>query len=463
MSFLIVVDKLASQNSVNLEVLKTKLCPYNSPIAFEKINDRTTLFSTNLVSKNNLNAGQSVPLGLSLEFRVPFNHQKEVGTAWAVIDVQHEYVNIQTDSLGQLPLYVFEDEMRLAISCEQKSFFAIKDLSVGFNFNNTDFRQHQTADIQVAQRLQPGGGVKLDLKKIQFQILKANPVWKRIKPNSNLSIQQADRLLIESLKNAQRSYSPRITASLLSGGIDSSLATALVPSVTDTYNLKTKLGDEEAGSQFTAQFLKRRSHSVEFDEAQLEQLFKQVTYANELSEGLSAEIFIQLFSLIKAASRDHKFVLTGYGADYLFGGMLKHKLFMQLTGCSDTETLIDRAVWAKEFSPFYAWQIGVVPVHFYWNEEFIESVLQVPLEYQFSGNIDKYLLRSVAVQEKWLSREIAFRPKLTLTNGTQMNKIFSEHLKLPDEYSYGEKSRRSQEKLQEQITGLKTTTNNLKL
>ncbi len=445
MSFLIVVDKIAAQNSVNVEVLKSRLCPYNSPIAFEKITDRTTLFSTNLVSKQNLNSSQPTPLGLSVEFRVPFNHLKEAGTAWAVIDVQHEQLTVQTDPLGQLPLYIYEDDKRLAITCEQKSFFAIKDLTVGFNFNNTDFRQYQAADIQVAQRLQPGSSIKLDLKNTNYQILKVTPVWKRVKPNLKLTIPHAERLIIDAFKTAQQSYSPRITASLLSGGIDSSLATALVPSVTDTYNLKTKLGDEEAQSQFTAQFLKRRSKSIEFDESQLEQLFKQVTYANELSEGLSAEIFIQLFSLIKAVGRDHKYVLTGYGADYLFGGMLKHKLFMQLTGCTDTETLIDRAVWAKEFSPFYAWQIGVVPVHFYWNEEFIESVLQIPLEFQFSGDIDKYLVRSIAVQEKWLSREIAFRPKLTLTNGTQMNKIFSEHLRLPDEYSYAEKTRKSQQ------------------
>jgi len=188
----------------------------------------------------------------------------------------------------------------------------------------------------------------------------------------------------------------------------------------------------------------------------MEQFFQKVTYANEISEGLSAEIFIQLFSLMQAASTSHKYVLTGYGADYLFGGMLKHKLFMQVTGCTDTESLIDRAVWAKEFSPFYAWQIGVVPVHFYWNEDFMEQVLQIPLDYQFSGDIDKYLVRCAAVQEKWLSREIAFRPKLTLTNGTQMNKMFSDYLKLPDEYSYGEKTRKSQEKFFELMNHLKS-------
>jgi asparagine synthetase B (glutamine-hydrolysing) len=176
-----------------------------------------------------------------------------------------------------------------------------------------------------------------------------------------------------------------------------------------------------------------------------------VTYANEITEGLSAEIGIQLFSLLQVAGRKHKYVLTGYGADYLFGGMLKHKLYMQLTGCNDTQTLIDRAVWAKEFSPFYAWQIGVIPVHFYWNEEFIQEVLQVPLDFQFLSDFDKYLIRSAAVSEKWLTKEIAFRPKLALTNGTQMNKIFSQFLELPDEYSYDKKTRRSQEKLRSLI------------
>lgn len=446
MSFLIVVDKQAAQNLVDVEFLKTRLCPYNSSISFEKINDRTTLFYTNLVSKKNLNSAQQFALGTSLEFRVPFNHQKEAGTAWAIIDLQHEHLNVQTDPLGQLPMYIFEDEQRLAISCEQKSFAAIRGLYVNFNFKNTDFRQHQAADVEVARRLDPGSGLSLDLKNSKYQIKKTTPVWKRAKTDFNLTVEQSENILVEAFTHTRQSYSPRITASLLSGGIDSSLATALVTSVTDTYNLKTKLGDEESQSKFTADFLKRRSQSIDFDEQKIDQLFREVTFANEISEGLSAEIFIQLFSLMQAASKNHKYVLTGYGADYLFGGMLKHTLFMQLTGCTDTETLIDRAVWAKEFSPFYAWQIGVVPVHFYWNEDFMESVLKIPLDYQFSGGIDKYLVRSTAVKQKWLNREIAFRPKLALTNGTQMNKIFSEYLKLPDEYSYDQKTRKSQEK-----------------
>lgn len=446
MSFLIVVDRKAARNSVDVEFLKSRLCPYDSPMSFEKINDRTTLFYTNLVSKKELNSAEHVALGLSLEFRVPFNHQKEAGTAWSVIDVQQDHLNVFTDPLGQLPMYIYEDEERIAFSCEQKSFSAIRGLPFNFNFENTDFRQYQAADIDVAQRLNPGSSISLDLINLKYQINKKNPVWKLVKTDFNLTVEQSENILVEAFTHARRSYSPRITASLLSGGIDSSLATALVTSVTDTYNLRTKLGDEESQSRYTAEFLNRRTHSIDFDDQKIDQLFRQVTFANELSEGLSAEIFIQLISLMQAASKNHKYVLTGYGADYLFGGMLKHKLFMQLTGCTDTETLIDRAVWAKEFSPFYAWQIGVVPVHFYWNEDFMESVLKIPLDYQFSEDIDKFLVRSTAVKEKWLNREIAFRPKLTLTNGTQMNRIFSDYLSLPDEYSYDQKTRKSKEK-----------------
>lgn len=446
MSFLVVVDKKTARNSVDVELLKSRLCPYDSAVFFEKINDQVTLFYTNLVSKQKLNLNTSVDTPARLEFRAPFNHQKEAGTAWAVIDVQQGHVSISTDSLGQLPMYIYEDDQRIAFSCEQKSFSAIRGLKIGFNFKNTDFHQTQAADIEFARRLQPGNGLTLDLENSNYRVIPRTVVWKRVKTDFNLTKEQSEKILADAFKRVRQSYSPRISASLLSGGIDSSLATALMTSVIDTYTLKTKLGDEEESSQNTAEFLNRISRSIEFDELKMDQLFKQVTYANEISEGLSAEIFIQLISLIQAAGKAHKYVLTGYGADYLFGGMLKHKLFMQLTGCTDTETLIDRAVWAKEFSPFYAWQIGVVPVHFYWNEDLMESVLKIPLDYQFLGSIDKYLIRSMAVKEDWLSREIAFRPKLTLTNGTQMNKIFSEYLRLPDEYSYDLKTLKSQEK-----------------
>jgi asparagine synthetase B (glutamine-hydrolysing) len=448
MSFLIVIDKSKNRNSVDVDLLKTKLCPYNSNIFFERINENTTLFFTNLVSRTNVI--EYVPLGLTAEFRLPFNHKKDPGIAWGVISIQNQQINIETDSLGQLPLYVFEDSQRIAISCEQKAFYAIKEISVYFNFKNTDFK-NLNSDLDGIKRLNPGHSIRLQADQFHVQIIKREPVWKSIKVDRNLTVDRSQQIIIEALNMIRKTYSSKITASLLSGGIDSSLATRLVESVTDTYNLKTKLGDEEEASQMTAHFLKKRTHTIDFDEDSVGKLFREVTYANEITEGLSAEIGIQLFSLLQVAGRKHKYVLTGYGADYLFGGMLKHKLYMQLTGCNDTQTLIDRAVWAKEFSPFYAWQIGVIPVHFYWNEEFIQEVLQVPLDFQFLSDFDKYLIRSAAVSEKWLTKEIAFRPKLALTNGTQMNKIFSQFLELPDEYSYDKKTRRSQEKLRSLI------------
>ena len=70
----------------------------------------------------------------------------------------------------------------------------------------------------------------------------------------------------------------------------------------------------------------------------------------------------------------------------------------------------------------------------------IACALKIPISLQFVGTADKHVLRSMAVQKKLLTQDLAFRPKLGMTNGTQVNDMLSKYLGLDSENEYAKKT-----------------------
>jgi len=123
-------------------------------------------------------------------------------------------------------------------------------------------------------------------------------------------------------------------------------------------------------------------------------------------------------------------VVTGYGADLLLDGMLRHEQYMALTGASTTEELLARTRWTGELSPFYHWAQGIAMDHVFLTPDLIHMAIGIPEELCLVDGIEKSVLREAAVECGLLERALAFRPKKGLSDGTQAHRLLTEALDL---------------------------------
>lgn len=124
---------------------------------------------------------------------------------------------------------------------------------------------------------------------------------------------------------------------------------------------------------------------------------------------------------------------------------------MQVVGSRDAKDLIERTVWSGEFSPYIYWEYGLTPIHLYWHPKVIQTAMRIPIEMNFQDGQDKAVLRKMAVDKKILPKEVAYRKKLGMTNGTSINQILSDQLNLSSPHAYREKNRYTINKFQESL------------
>ena len=435
MSFLYILNKNATSIDINEDLLKVSLCPYDLDIEKYSVESQTLYFNSFSSLNNHL-------------LKIPKGHNEEPQAAWATIEIEEKYLIIKADPLGQLPLWIYESKNIIAISCEQKALRSISEIvfneSLQADYLSIRQRRRNENDFNLIRRISPGAALKINNKKCIVEIYENKFPWDNFSANDKISTFEAQEILFAALKKSAQSVPEQNLASFLSGGIDSSVATALCPQAKLTLNLKTSLGSEEKESQETSSYLNRTSQTILFDESKILKYFSDTIYCNEIYDGLTAEIILQMLSLVEQTPKNFLNVISGYGADLLFGGMLGHKEYLQVTGVKDTSSLLDRTFWSKEMSPFYYWRSNKRLFHLYWHPDVISAALQIPLSLQQQmKNSEKFILRSLAVEKKLLSHSLAFRTKTGMTNGTQMNKIFSNTLQLPTEYSFDLKTQKS--------------------
>lgn len=438
MSFLLHIRKNnVKSSSIDLEALNSRLCPYHLNTLVTALNSRTELYWNSFSSLKN---------GL---FKTPADHQCEVNSAWAELQYSDSKLSLKTDPMGQCPLWIHETKNSIFISPEQKTFSAIQGFSYEFKpqsfYLKISQRKNNESDFMNIQKINPGASLKFTLSpdSVKAQHHENLLPWHNFQIKTDISLTEAQDTLAHALITSNKSISLENSCSFLSGGIDSSVATVLGKTYSGlkrTYNLKTSLGSEQKESEETSAYLQLPSVTVSLNESKIQTYFENVCYWNEVYDGLTAEILIQLDALLSEIPKSETHIFSGYGADLIFDGMLAHKEYLAVTGVSDTASLLDRAYWSKELSPFYYWARGKRLFHSYWNVDVIKAALQIPLSLQEQQNAQKFVLRSMAVKNNWLTEPLAFRKKLGMTNGTNMNVLFSKHLKLKTDYSFDEKT-----------------------
>jgi asparagine synthase (glutamine-hydrolysing) len=240
-------------------------------------------------------------------------------------------------------------------------------------------------------------------------------------------VAEAAGALDEVLSRAVGLRSHESAAVAFSGGVDCSLVGAMSGLPLCTVGLKDSYDIKAAKKAASLMGAEERHVVYELDESDLEDALPEVVYAVESADPMKVSIALPLFILAREARRDgFKVLLSGQGADELFGGYARHERAAAGGGLPDmlghdlrhiAETNLERddaATMAHgvELRVPYL-DMGVIGV---------ARRIDPSLKVYFDGKnyIRKYVLRKMS--EKYLPREVSYAPKKAIQYGTSAQK-----------------------------------------
>lgn len=414
--------------SIEPKNLSHFLCPYQGQIR-TRVAGGGTIFASEIVD-------------LGEEVLIPKGTHKAPNTAWLSVKVEPESSQFETDPLGTFPLWIYEDDHVLMITSEVKSLQATELCRVEFKDDLTrlgcKYPKAFSPYLNV-RRLEPSAIVIVDHKNLSLTV-ESRSVLKYYPEDLFTTAQEAEKALLDALCESA-SCLPRDlpTVTFLSGGIDSGISTALLQKTQPnlhTLTLGTEFGDEFEEAKELSDHLHVSQSKVIASTQKAKYHFQKAVFAAECWDGLTAETLAQLSLLAREAAPKYRQVATGYGSDLLFGSMLSHKLYLELTGVIDLQSLIERTAWTGEFCPFFAWAQGVTVHHIFWHPKVMNTAFRIPMIFNSDGPKDKMVLRRAAVNSGLMLRNQAFRTKKALTDGTQFNRVLSKAIGLDDFHAY---------------------------
>ncbi len=226
----------------------------------------------------------------------------------------------------------------------------------------------------------------------------------------------------------------------LSGGLDSSIVTALASRLLpglQTFCIGTEVSAEFEYAEIVARHVgSKHSAFLLSEEDVIDGIVRAVRY-NEIYDGLSAEIQSSLFALYRKVEGKVDTLITGYGADLLFGGIVPPQIPTRDVNRSLWQQIY-RTRWTGEFSPIGASHFGIQVRHPYWTNRLLGFCLDLAPGLKISTQEVKLCLREFASRKNTLPPEIANRKKIGIHEGSSVNTIFSN---LVGSTSYSAKSR----------------------
>ena len=257
--------------------------------------------------------------------------------AFAIWDVRQQSLFIARDRIGEKPLYYFQDNDRLVFASEIKSILAHPSIPRALNLQGlSNFLAfgHAIAPQTIYQninKLLPGH--YLFAQNGQIQITKYWTVGDEPQLSNNAELNE-DQLAGTILNLLDDSVRRRMVADVplgayLSGGVDSSAIVALMKRHTSapikTFSLGFPIGgayNELSDARQVAEYLDTEHYELQVDSVDLVQTLRKLVYHYDEPFGDAAGFPVYLLSQF---ARQHvKVVLSGDGADELFGGYRRY-------------------------------------------------------------------------------------------------------------------------------------------
>lgn len=263
--------------------------------------------------------------------------------AFCLYDVDKELLFLVRDRLGVKPLYYYFNENKFVFSSEIKTFFNLGNMS--FSLDNTAILEYFfTRNISTEsffkniRALEPGCYLTFDLhnnilsKKEYFNIysvVSREQYLNNKKRREKELIEELDALLNTIVRDQLVADIP--VGTICSGGIDSSLLTAIAKKYCNNlkiFNVRVKDEklDESKYAKRVADYLGLRLIEEELNENNFKELYKKCIAFADLPLIHTNSVGIYLISK-RAKDEGVSVLLSGEGADELFGGYPQYKYF----------------------------------------------------------------------------------------------------------------------------------------
>jgi carbapenam-3-carboxylate synthase len=352
------------------------------------------------------------------------------------LEFTEDAVFAANDALGMQPLHIVNGR-HLWLTSELKHVGRIEPGVFRFHpaqaVVESDNRPDDYLPIDNARRLKPGSCIRLFLDGAASATANTSAYHvPRLTIAQHLSPAEAKRwmadLLTEmvqsSVDTADRIFVP------LSGGLDSSMVTSLASrkrSDIETFALGTGHSNEFPFARIVADHLNTRHREIDFSSQDIVDGINQAIFHNEIFDGLSAEIQSTLMCFYRSVGGKGARVVTGYGSDLLFGGVLNRTDSFEIINAR-LWAQIYRTRWTGEFSPFGAAAFGLDVQHPFWRPALIGFATSLAPQLKVSERDVKIALRECAEECDLLPASIVWRKKIGIHEGSSVNAIFADHI-----------------------------------
>ncbi len=274
--------------------------------------------------------------------------------AFAIWDSDREELFLARDRLGIKPLYYSQSAGRFAFSSEMGSLVRAGDISLDFDptgimdFFGYRFVPAPYTVLNKVRKVRPGHYIKVkggQVNEVSYWTLKGQSPSKTPEDWE----EELATLLDESVKMQMISDVP--VGAFLSGGVDSSLVTALMMRHSGhkvkTFSIGFEKGtgvDESRYARKVAKYL--GTEHYEFILREKDMAYSDRIFAR-MNEPVGDPTILPTAILSSFARRKVKVVLTGEGGDELFAGYNRYKSVVY-------------ASWVKKFPPFMQPMAGAI-------------------------------------------------------------------------------------------------------
>ncbi len=252
--------------------------------------------------------------------------------AFAIFDLSNRRLFIARDRMGIKPLFYFFNGKDFAFASELKALKKLRK-NIGFDVNNTAIQQflhlgyipHPNTIYKQVLKFPAGSYAAIDQSKMDIKTYWSplNEIKKdKIKIDINEATHEFEGLLNDAVKIRLMSDVPFGT--FLSGGIDSSLVTALAqknstrPINTFTIGFEEEAFNEAPAARKISNHLNTRHHEMIFTEKDAIKLVPEII--DVFDEPYADSSALPTMLLAKFASQHVSMTLAGDGGDELFQG-----------------------------------------------------------------------------------------------------------------------------------------------
>jgi asparagine synthase (glutamine-hydrolysing) len=255
--------------------------------------------------------------------------------AYALHDADTGETHLYRDRLGILPLYYYRDDTLFAFASEIKALYPVLPTVRVDQDSLHDYLTHRSVPapytlLEGVRKVQQGHHLVVDVsgrvRSEPYWRLPAEPDPLRITPEG--AVQRVAEALDAAVQEALVADVP--VGAYLSGGVDSSLITALVAKANRSSAVKTYSAgfgdprvDELGWARKVAADVGTDHHEVIVTADDFRDAWARLTWHRDAP--LSEPADVAVFRLAELARRDVKVVLSGEGSDELFGGYPKYR------------------------------------------------------------------------------------------------------------------------------------------